>query len=376
MRTELKILAAILVASALPLAACKNGSDAPGESAPEKKDGPAAVTLSREAIEIAGIKIRVAELRAVPILVSAPGEIALNPKKVHHLTSRLPGRIEEVLAFEGDRVAKGRTLLTLFSPEYLAAQAEFLQARARLDGLDPARSPEDDKTARAIADSARVKLRILGLAEEEIKAIEESRLPRNLLPVTAPLSGTIIESSAVAGDAIEAGAGLFRIADLSSLRVNARIHEKDLGSVSPGAAAVVKVAAYPDLEFKGRLAQISDLIDSETRTIIGRVEVGNEAGRLKPGMFADVTLILPSRTSSLVIPDSAVQRIEGKTVVFVSAGEGSFAVREIATGPARDGWVEVLSGLAPGESYAAEGGFFLKSELLKESLEEEGHGHD
>jgi RND family efflux transporter MFP subunit len=371
MRTEFKIRMMIVIAAAVSFAACRNKADISSEVAPEPKNGPTSVTMSQAAIGIAGIKIQVAELRSVPLLISAPGEITLNPRKVHHVTSRLPGRIEEVFAFIGDRVSKGRPLLTLFSPEFLSAQAEFLQARARLVGLDEALAPEDAKAARAIADSARTRLLILGLAEEEIKAIEESRAARNLLTVSTPLAGTVIESAAVAGDTLEAGADLFRIADLSSLLVNARIHEKDLGSVAAGVAAVVKVGAYPNLEFKGKLAQLSDLIDIETRTVIGRVEVGNDAARLKPGMFADVTLIIPSRTSSLLIPESAVQRIGGKTVVFVPAGERSFALKEIAAGSARDGWIEILSGLAPGESFVATGGFFIKSELLKESLEGE-----
>ncbi len=196
-----------------------------------------------------------------------------------------------------------------------------------------------------------------------------------MLAVRAPFGGTVIESGVVTGDAVELGSGLFRLADPSVLWACLHIQEKDLGALKPGGEVVLKTQAYPGQEFRGRLALVGDAVEEATRTVEGRVEIPNPAGRLKAGMYVEASVAAAGGRRALVVPEEAVQDDEGRSVVFVKTGERTFARRAVRTGERFDGSVEVLEGLADGETVVVSGSFLLESEIRKGALEDE-HGHD
>jgi len=149
------------------------------------------------------------------------------------------------------------------------------------------------------------------------------------------------------------------------------INEKDLAKVHKGQAATVFVGAFPDLKLKGRITYIADLVDEATRTVKARVEVANPGRKLKPEMFASVELTLPGVSTTLAVPEEAVQEIDGKKVIFVTDDKGDeFAPRNVEPGRTVGGMIEIVSGLKEGERYAVKGAFILKSELKKGELEE------
>jgi len=254
----------------------------------------------------------------------------------------------------------------------MSLQAEYLQAAERVQrlGANPAESP----AAKAILDSARQRLFLVGATGAEVDSLAAARVPRPLLAVRAPFAGTVIEANVLAGDHVELGANLFRLADPSVLWASLHIREEDMASLQAGAGAELRTQAYPGEIFRGRLLLIGDVLDEKTRTVNGRVEVANPAGRLKAGMFVEAALEGSAVRTALAVPESAVQDDDGRPIVFVLTGERRFARREIETGERLGELVEVLHGLAAGETVATSGSFLLKSEMRKGSLEDE-HGH-
>jgi cobalt-zinc-cadmium efflux system membrane fusion protein len=254
----------------------------------------------------------------------------------------------------------------------MSLQAEYRQAAERV--LRLAASPADAPAARSILESSRQRLLLVGATAAEVDGLDSASMPRPLLAVRAPFAGTVIEASVVSGDHVELGANLFRLADPTVLWASLQIREEDMASLRAGAGAELRTQAYPGEVFRGRLLLIGDVLDEKTRTVTGRVEVANPANRLKAGMFVEAALESGVTRTVLAVPDEAVQDDEGKAIVFVLSGERSFARREIETGARFGGLVEVLKGLAAGETVATAGSFLLKSEMRKGSLEDE-HGH-
>ena len=376
----MKKLSRWILWAALPalflIAGCRGG--APAESSPAIEDhdheaaAPSSVTLSPEAVAAADIRTEPAATRLLALRVAAAGEIEWNARRVVHITARTPGRLERVLVVRGDRVRESQLLAELYSPDYLTLQAEYVQAAARLKRH--AGDPAEEGSARAFLAGARDRLRLLGVTDAEIETLGASSAPRPLLAVRAPLAGTVLESNVVAGDAAELGTSLFRLADPSSLWACLHIQERDLAAVKAGAEVALRTQAYPGEDFRGRLVLVGDVVESGTRTVEGRVEIGGGNVRLKPGMFVEATIASAGERPALVVPEAALQDDDGKPIVFVRTGERTFARREVRIGVRSGGAVEILEGLAEGETVVTSGSFLLKSEIRKGSLEDE-HGH-
>lgn len=341
------------------------------ESEPENHQ-PASITLTPGAMASADIKTTPAVMTVFKQRISAPGELAFNVRRLVHLTALTEGRIERIMAVAGDRVLKGQLLAEIYSPDYLSKQAEFLQATERAERFS--RDQSEAGTVRAFLESARERLLILGATTAEVAELRKTRMPKPFLPVRAQLSGTVIEASVIPGDHVELGTNLFRLADLSILWAALHIKEKDLPAVQTGSTVEMRTQAYPGKIFRGRLLLVGDVLDPGTRTVIGRVEVPNPAGKLKTGMYIEAFLAGVEERSALVVPESAVQDDGGRSIVFVQSTERVFVKRTIISGEHSLGLVEILSGLNEGEEVVTSGSFLLKSELEKGSLEDE-HGH-
>jgi RND family efflux transporter MFP subunit len=371
MKTTLRFILAAALAVVILSAACRS-KNAPGagaegaESRPAASSGPASVTLTPEAIAAADLKTAAATIRTVDRRIPAAGEIEWNSRRVVHLTARTPGRLERVLVVQGDRVREGQLLAEIYSPDYLTLQAEYIQAAAR--AKRHAGNPAEEGPARAVLTGARERLSLLGVDDAEFKAIDESGRPMPLLHVHAPLGGTVLQGDVVAGDAVELGTSLFRLADPSTLWAGLDIQEKDLGSLKPGDEVVLRTQAYPGEEFRGRLALIGDVVDAATRTVEGRVEMANPGGRLKSGMYVEASIRPGGERRALTVPEESIQDDEGRPIVFVKTGERTFTRRPVQLGERFDGVVEVLNGVTDGEAVVTSGSFLLKSELRKGAL--------
>jgi Cu(I)/Ag(I) efflux system membrane fusion protein len=351
------------------LPACRKGPS-PAE-APAGEVEKASADEPHEALVVSAVKTEKVGRRSFSVAVKATGIIGFNQKKYVCISARTPGRIEEVLAFEGDRVNPDQTLVTLYSPDFLSVQQELVHLSQQQERSRKSGDEESVKLAAGLIRSSVHRMKLMGVGEEDIRKIQESGTVSETLAVKAPFSGTLVSAKAISGEFVEMGTELFDLADLDILWATANIFEKDLALVRPGSRAEVRTQAYPAEVFQGRLVLIGDVQDEVTRTTRGRLELPNPSRKLKPGMFIDVTLIPETTGESLAVPEQAVRQVEGKTVVFVQGPGGAFEPREIKLGLLTGGWAEILEGLQEGEVVATEGSFSLKAEMLKKTLEGE-----
>lgn len=360
----------------------KGENGAAGEGGKERP-GAGRVTLTEAAFATAKIVVEQARLETVldaPGGLDVPGQVQFDPARVALVSPRAAGRLERLLAVPGDRVNAGQTVALVLSPAYTAAQNDLLQAKRRVDLL--ASSPDADG-ARALLDAARRRLTLTGGSAAEIRRLEGGGQPSEFLAVSSPFAGSIVEASALAGQAVEAGTPLFRIADASVVNVAADVPERALGALRIGLGATIHLASAPQDVFSGRVARISEQLDPQTRTAEALVQVSNGARRLKPGMSATVTLRVggagrDAAGQALTVPSSAVITDGAARYVFVEVGPRSYERRPVelapgtiaGAGPA-GGRVAVISGLAAGDRVVSRGAFTLKSELAKASLVDE-----
>lgn len=409
---NMKIIMSSLISAAfliiLSSAGCGRGPDE-GESGNESHEGhgdtdsdvhseeEGRLTLSREALETLGLETAPVETRVLDGEIRTTAVIEPDGTRIAHVSPRIPGRVAVVKSFLGDSVEKGEVLAELDSIELGQAKAEYLKSKADLEVARAGYQREDRLYKKQISSEKEYldakgdflrseaahntsveTLRLLGLADGEINDISWSgrKIPPSIFPLLAPFTGTVIEQHTVLGELITPEDNAYTIADLSHLWIQLDIYEKDLRLVNPGKKVVITVDAYPDERFEGTVKYISDTLDESTRTAKARVEILNPERKLKLGMFASAAVSLPSSGKKEVVaaPASSVQQIRGKPAAFVREGEGAFEMRELRLGQGSGNFVEVLSGLEPGEQVVTEGGFYLKSLVMKEEMGE-GHSH-
>jgi len=370
---KIKIISAVLLlAGALIIyPACSGPAQDRAESEADSTRLPSGdrVRLSEAAIQTSGLEISELKLIKINQELRVPGEIQFNPRSYVRLTARTAGRVDDLLVYEGYPVRSGQTVLRLFSLQFIEAASELKLAEERYERLIGQNS-EVQAAARTLVSSARKKLKLLGLTEDQIEALNSSQNEDNLLPVTSPLSGQIIKCEILKGDRVEEGTLLMEVASLDRLWVEARVQEKDIELIQPGQPAVVEVSAFPGRSYQGQITFLAPVIETSTRTVKARLEVKNEKGELRPGMFADITILLPG-LEALAVPEEAVQTISGQTVVFVPETQGVFVIKQIEASSPVNGWRPVVKGLAAGDRYVSRGSFILKSELLKNTFGEE-----
>jgi len=365
---------AILVMGTFAGAGCRRSGGSADGHGEEGGREPGAIVLPASALAAGGIQTAAATMREFRKRISATGELAFHARRLARGSSRAAGRIERVLAFSGDRVGAGQILAELYSPDFLALQAEYLQAAERAKRRSGGEDDGEAQAARALLEGARSRLLLVGATVAEADALAATGTPRPLLAVRAPFAGTVIEAAALAGGQVDLGGELFRVADLTVLWANVHVQEKDLAVVKAGAAVELRVQAYPGEAFPGRLLLVGAMLDEGTRALPARVEVANPGGRLRAGMYVDALIAAGGGRTVVAVPEAAVQDDDGRPVVFVEAGRGQYRRREVATGERSAGWVEILRGVAAGETVVTAGSFLLESEMHKESLED-GHGH-
>ena len=363
----------LFLASALMLGSCGSGkkSETKPDAEAVKSETVHSVRVNGDQKASANIRIETVSVQRLAESIQVPGRIDFNQQRLAHLTARVPGRVEQVYAFFGDRIEANALLATVYSPQYLTAQGEYIQAKQRLAEVEARGDSAEAVTARAISESARRRLLVLGATEKDIQELAQTRAPKTLLEIRSPFSGSVTEEGEILGHFVDVGANLFHVADLSNLWVIVDVYEKDLAKLKTGLSAVIEVAAYPNQKFQGHLTRIYDVLDEKTRTVKARVEAHNPKAKLKPQMFATVTLLLGTSREVPVIPAKALQ-IEGdRQLVYIAADDTSFVKRYVRVGRQQDSLVEILDGLKPGERIVSDGAFAVKSEFQKSELAEE-----
>jgi len=347
------------------------------------------VRLKPEILQDRAVVVEIAKKVTLGGLVAATGKVESNADRTAHVSPRIPGKIVWAGASLGDTVAAGQVLARLDSVELGEALSAYYKARSRV-GLAKAnmerirtlvekkiaarkeilQAETEYQTAMSELHADEERLRLYGLSPSEFEEHTEEK--RILLPVHSPIAGVVTGKHTTVGELADPSKNLFTVADLSSVWVLVDVNERDLAKIEKGRIAAVKVGAFPDKVFRGRVTYIADLVDDATRTVKARIEVANPGRKLKPEMFATVELVIrPSGRPVLAVPEEAVVEMEGKKLLFITGDDVEFVPREITTGAKGGSWTEITAGLKEGERYAAKGGFLLKSELKKGELGEE-----
>src|SRR5262245_35188062 len=346
------------------------------------------IKLSAEALKNAGIKTAPAAAQALADTLVVAAVVSHNQDQLFHVTPRITGRVVDLRVSIGSAVKTGSVLAVLDSTELGQTKAEYLKAQTLLElakaNYEREKSLFDQKIAakkdvlaaeaefrKAEAEmrSLHERLRLYGLSDDAINNLNQLNNAPSQYALTAPGSGVVVEREISKGEVIEAGKKVLTISDLSTVWVLLNLYEKDLARVQKGSSVKIQTESYPGEPFAGKVTYLGDIIDAQSRTAPVRVEVRNPQSRLKPGMFAtaEITTDVSSRLA-IMVPSSAIQKIEGKPAVFVQQQDGSFAKRDVELGREFGGSVEVKSGLKEGDQMVVAGAFTLKSELLKESL--------
>jgi Cu(I)/Ag(I) efflux system membrane fusion protein len=302
------------------------------------------------------------------VTVRAVGTVTWDETRLSEVTLKVRGWIGELYVDEtGQPVRRGQPLLTLYSPELLAAQEELLaavasQREARLTG-----APD---RADYLVDAARRRLALWDLSERQIAEVEAGGRPIQYLTVYAPASGFVVEKNVVQGGAVEPGAVLYRLAGLDTVWVDAEVYESELGLVEVGQRAEVSFPHLPGETVAGRVDYVYPYLDAASRTGRVRVELPNPGLALKPDMYVNVVL-RSARGERLTVPEEAVIYAGDRRLVFVDLGEGRLEPRRIEVGVRAGDDYEVLSGLAPGEIVVTSGNFLIAAESrLKSAIEQ------
>ncbi len=290
---------------------------------------------------------------------SAVGAVGIDERGLVAVQARSPGYVERLLVrAQYDGVSAGQPLAELYVPEWLAAQEELLALRA---------SPQAGATE--LAESARQRLRLLGMPPAEIARIERDGKASARVTVTAPQGGIVWEIGARDGMAVMPGTTLFKLAGIGSVWVTADVPEAQASLVRSGEPVEARAAAYPDRVFKGSVNALLPEVNAQTRTVRARIVLANPGGVLKPGMFATVKFGGAARKTGVLVPSEAVISTGKRNVVVVDAGEGRFQPVDVDVGREAGDMTEIRNGISAGQRVVVSGQFLVDSEAsLKGAL--------
>jgi len=336
---------------------------------PEEGFARAPIRLDGNQQQAIGLTYGTVERRPLEQVIRTVGRFDYDERKLAEVTLKVEGYIGDLFVdYTGKPVRKGDPLFTIYSPDLVTAQEEYLLAHETLGRLGGSNVPGALESARSLVRASRERLRLWDLTDQQVRALEESRKPELYQTIYSPISGVVIEKMAFKGHRTEPGMPLYRIADLSTIWVYADIYEYELPFVQVGQEARITLPYYPAEEWTARLTYVYPSIDPKTRTAKVRFELPNGTHQLLPEMYGNVELHVPAG-ERVAVPETAVLDSGRRQVVFVASGDGQLVPRDVKLGSRFDDYVEVLEGLSPGERVVTSANFLVDSESKLQAAE-------
>jgi len=353
------------------------------EKGEHDEDGETMVRLSPAAMKKGAISIGKAGEGILKDALELPAEVQLPPDQKAHVSPLVDGQLLNVKVAIGDQVKAGQGLATLRSVALGRARAEYArttalrdvakstlerQEKLREEGISSERSYLDAKAAYDQANAER------SAALSGLSVFGASGGSGADMTLVSPIDGTLVERHATQGENVSPGDTLFVIADTSTVWVVGQAYERQLGRVLPEMDATISLPAFPSEVWKGKVSYVGATLSEGTRTLPVRVELDNKTGKLRPGLFGTLQLVPEENAKKgVLVPLTAVQELNGSSIVFVPEKEaGVFSTQPVTLGRENKFQVEILNGLTAGSDVVVDGGFILKSELVRGQL---GHGH-
>ncbi|MFP5277905.1 MAG: FixH family protein [Acidobacteriota bacterium] len=327
----------------------------------------APVQISPQRLQEIGVTTATAEIRNVRHELDVPGNVDIDEEKLAYVQTRFPGWIQQVFANATYQyVRKGQALFTIYSPDLVSNEQEYLLARQNEKAFATGGNGMAGQESGWLTQAAEQRLQQFGVAPQEIAALEKTGKVERNVTVYSPVSGFITERNALPNAYVQPQTKVYTIADLSTVWVYANVFQEDVGRLRQGDAATVTVDAYPGRTFYGRIDQVLPQVDATTRTVRVRLVFANRGLVLKPGMFVNVK-IAEELGRQLVVPASAVLQSGQRAVAFIDHGQGNLEPRVVTTGPQIDDSIVILSGLKAGDRVVTSANFLIDSEAQLQS---------
>ncbi|KXK01863.1 MAG: Cation efflux system protein CusB [Nitrospirae bacterium] len=331
---------------------------------------PGIVTVPVERLQMIGVKYQPVTRRPLEKLIRTVGRVAVDERKLATVTIKFHGWIEDLFVSAlGDHVKRGQQLFTIYSPDLVASQEEYLLALQGQKQLGGSEFPEVARGSRDLLEATKRRFQLWDITEDHLRELERTGTVMKALPIHSPITGTVIRKDALAGAHVDPGEELYTIADLSHLWILADIYEYELSFVKVGQQAAVTLSYDPGTVLSGQVSFIYPTLDPKTRTAKVRFELDNREEKLKPDMYANVELGV-ELGMRLAIPQAAIIESGEKQIVFLHLGEGRLEPRLIKTGVKTGDWSEVLDGLKEGEHIVTSANFLIDSESRLKSVVE------
>lgn len=322
----------------------------------------ATVMVSPARQQLIGVKTAIVQERPLEGVIRTVGTVDYDERKIRQINLRISGWITDLfLDYTGKFVKREDPLFTLYSPDLVSTQEEYLLAKKTLERVKASPVGHIRTGAEAQVESARNRLLLWNLTEGQIAELETRQKPRTVTTIYSPIDGVVIKKMALEGMYITPEINLYEIADLSVVWIHADIYEYEVPSVRVGQEATVTLTSYPGEEFRGRVIYIYPYLNAETRTVKVRMEFSNPQGRLKPGMYSNVEIKVKDE-KKLAIPQEAVLDSGTRKLVFVDKGQGMYEPREVKLGNKGGQLYPVLEGLTAGETVVTSATFLIDSE--------------
>lgn len=334
----------------------------PAGASPNSDPGLAPLQLSPQRMQEIGVTTAPVELKNVSDDLNVPGNVEIDEERLSYVQTRFPGWIQDVSANATYQyVRKGQRLFTVYSPDLVSSEQEYLLARQNESAFSQDAHGMGAQEGGWLLKAAEERLLQFGVPAQTITDLGQSGKVQRDIPVESPASGYIIERNALPNAYVQPDTKLYTIADLSTVWVYANVFQDDVGRLKPGDPAQVTVDAYPGRHFNGRIDQILPQVDMATRTVRVRLVFSNPGVILKPGMYVNVAIAV-RLGRQMVIPSSAVLQTGTRAIAFIDHGNGNLEPRTIETGLQFEDSVVVLSGLKPGEKVVSSANFLVDSE--------------
>lgn len=320
------------------------------------------VQLTPEKQQLIGVRTTTVVEEPVNRTIRAVGLVEIDETRITHVHTRVSGWVRRVFVdFTWQHVQRGAPLFTLYSPELVSAQQEYLIARRGKEELARSTYPEVAKNSEALLRASRERMKLWEMTDQQIAELEATGVAQEELTVFSPVTGHVSVRNVFPNQYVTPESDLYTVVDHSHVWVQAQLYEYELEEVRMGQPATMTTPAFPDRAFHGRVTYINPHLEMTTRTLDVRLEFPNPEFALKPGMYADVMLDIPLGRQ-VVVPREAVLDTGTRQLVFLALPDGYFESRQVRLGPQLEDRVVVLEGLRPGETVVTSGAFLIDSE--------------
>ncbi len=328
------------------------------------------IVIDPVTVQNTGIRTAIVTRGHLHTTIRAVGRITYDEKRVEHIHTKISGWVEKLyIDTTGEKVRKGDALLSLYSPELVATQEEFLQAMKYRERTASSGFAEISQGGASLVEAARKRLMFMDIETVQIRDLEESRTVQKNMKIYSLKNGIVINKNVIEGMKVDPSMELYTIADLSKVWMIASIYEYELPFIKTGMEAEMTLSYDPGIRHKGKVTFIYPYLSDKTRTVQVRMEFDNQDMKLKPDMYADVVIKARTAAPAHLVPSEAVIRTGTRNVVITSPEKGRFLPREVTTGLEGEGLIQILKGLEEGETIVTSGQFLIDSESnLREAV--------